>query len=276
MGIEQTYLHKGRELNLYGYQDPGGVDPDQVPVRSGAKAPGAGEFEFDVLGVAWQQDVLALSTKVKCHNLAYLYAELLIKDPQRDVYYGPVSREYIRAQDNESSSGITRPVWGDEVEVNARLRPLLRLLTNGAEFSLCCPLPEGYSSPGFRQGGLYTLAGDAEPLRALLGFSGEGALRRAIAYRRHERRTGARARAGARVLTPSQDDSFAPFIQAFTASKAGGWDINTALGDTLTMGSWPLRMVTDTALPGEYLAGVIAQDLDGGTERKYVPVRLGG
>jgi len=190
MEVMQTFSVDGRELHLYEFEDAPGVDTRSVSGDLEVKAPGSGEFEFDVLGVEWQEDVLSLTTELKCHNLAYLYTELLIKDEHRDVYYGPVSREYVRAKNNESSSGITRPVWGDRVEVSARLRPSLRLLTNGADFSFCFALPEGYSSPGYRQGGLYTLAGETEPLRALLGFSGEGALRRAIAYPRYERRTG--------------------------------------------------------------------------------------
>ncbi len=272
MRVVQTYIHASRELHLHAYESPvlAAGAASEGEARTGRRAPGAGSLEFEALTVDRQRDALTLTTRVRGTNLGYLYAELLLKDKASDVFYGPVCREYIRAERNEGSSGITRPVWGEDVAVSARLRPTLRLLTDGAELSFCCPLPEGYSSPGYRQGGLYTLAGEQEPLRALLGFSSEGVLKRAIAYPEHDRR------GGARVLTPSQGDRFVPFCQVLSMSDTSdGWRVTTALADTLTLGSWPLRVVTERALPGDYLVGVVAQDLDGGFHRQYAPVRLG-
>ena len=176
----------------------------------------------------------------------------------------------MRAERNEGTSGITRPVWGDSVDISVKMRPLLRLLTDGANFAFCFALAEGYSSPGYRQGGLYTPAGDTAPLRALLGFSGDGTLKRAIAYADQD------GRSSPKVLTPAQGDRFVPFAQVFTPAAVGrGWDITSAVGDTLTLGSWPLRVVTERALTGDYLVGVLAQDLDGGVFREYVPLSVG-
>jgi hypothetical protein len=268
----QTFILKGRELRLAAYQGPNsstGATGDAQ--RPAVRAPGAGRVDFDALQAEWQGEALTLTGRLGVHNLAYLYAEVLIKDPQRDRFYGPMVREYIRAERNDGSSGITRPVWGDSVDIKVRLRPLLRLLTDGAHHAFCFAFPEGYSSPGYRQGGLYTLAGETEPLRALLGFSGDGSLNRAIAYAEQDRR------AGAKVLTPKQDDRFAPFAQVFArAATQGEWEITSAIGDTLTLGSWPLRVITEKPLPGDYLVGILAQDLDGGLFRQYIPVSLAG
>jgi hypothetical protein len=272
MAFSQTFVHKGRELHLDAYEGAGAANgaPGGAQ-RPGVRAPGAGYFEFSGLRAEWAGDTVALTGRVTGKKLAYLYTEVLLKDPAEDRYYGPVMRDYIRSERNEGSTGITRPVWDESVEVKVNLRPLLRLATDGAHFAFCFALPEGYSSPGYRQGGIYTLAGDPEPLRALLGFSGDGSLKRAIAYAEHDRS------AGAKVLTPKQDDRFAPFVQVFTPSaEPGGWEITSALADTLTLGSWPLRVVIERAMPGDYLVGVVAQDLDGGLFREYVPVTLAG
>lgn len=272
MGLLQTYVRNGQGLQLETYEGasaaPGASEGAQRPR---VNAPGAGHFEFSRFRAEWQGETLVLTGRVSGKNLAYLYTEVLLKDPEEDRYFGPVMREYIRAERNEGSSGITRPVWDESVDVRVIMRPLLRLVTDGARHAFCFAFPEGYSSPGYRQGGLYTLAGDTQPLRALLGFSGDGSLKRAIAYGEHD------SRAGAEVLTPKQDDRFAPFAQVFTPSTAeNGWDITPALADTLTLGSYPLRVVTERALPGEYLVGVMAQDLDGGLFREYVPAGLAG
>jgi hypothetical protein len=275
MALLQTFVHKGRELRLDTHENAGSAGAaggvSEGAQRQGVRAPGAGHFEFSGLRAEWQRETLALTGWVSSNNLAYLYTEVLLKDPEQERYYGPVMRDYVRAGRNEGSSGITRPVWDETVDVMVLLRPLLRLVTDGAHHAFCFAFPEGYSSPGYRQGGLYTLAGESHPMRALLGFSGDGSLKRAIAYAEQDRG------AGAKVLTPKQDDRFTPFAQVFTPSTAeSGWDIEAAVTDTLTLGSYPLRVVTERALPGEYLVGLLAQDLDGGLFREYVPVTLAG
>jgi hypothetical protein len=277
MEVLQTYVHKGRELHLTAYQGTahqGSANASAAPEgtqRPAVLAPGAGHFEFGDLRAEWQEEVLVLTGRVSGHNLAYLYTEVLLKDPGHDRFYGPVTREYIRAERNEGTSGITRPAWGDSVDIKVRIRPLLRLLTDGANYAFCFALAEGYTSPGYRQGGLYTPAGATEPLRALLGFSGDGNLKRAIAYAEQDRRSGPK------VLTPGQGDRFVPFAQVFTPLVTEGeWEITSAVADPLTLGSYPLRVVTERAVPGEYLVGVLAQDLDGGLFRHYVAVSLSG
>jgi hypothetical protein len=272
MEVLQTYVHNGRELRLGAYKGGANVSATaEGAQRQVVRAPGAGSFEFGSLQAEWEGDALILSGQMSGHNLAYLYTVVLLKDAHQDRFYGPVVREYIRAERNEGTSGITRPVWGTSVDIRVRIRPLLRLLTDGANFGFCFAFAEGYSSPGYRQGGLYTPAGETDPLRALLGFSGDGSLKRAIAYAEQDGHTSPK------VITPGQGDRFVPFAQVFTPSAAeGGWEITSAVADTLTLGSWPLRVVTERALVGEYLVGVLAQDQDGGFFRKYVPVSVGG
>jgi hypothetical protein len=36
-----------------------------------------------------------------------------------------------------------------------------------------------------------------------------------------------------------------------------------------------LRMTKETPVPGDYLAGILVQDLDGALTRKYVPLTIG-
>lgn len=265
-----AYEHKGRALNLTEFEGEG-MAPRAAGGQPGhgVREAGGGAFEFGDLRVDWDGQALTVSGQMGGRNLAYLYTELLLKDPEADRYYGPVLRDYVRTKAHDGTSGITRPVWGDQVELRAVIRPLLRLVTDGAHFAFCFAFPESYSSPDYRQSGLYTPAGETDPLRALLGFSGDGSLKRAIAY------AGQNGRFGSRVLTPEHGDRFVPLAQVLTPSAAGGWAITSAEADPLTLGSWPLRVVTESALPGDYLVGVLAQDLDGGLYRKYVPAHCG-
>lgn len=264
----QTYARKGKGLKVTPYDGPFSASSLAEGSKANARPADTGGFTFEGLGVEPEGDAFILTGKVHGPDLAYLYTDILLRDTMRERFYGPVFREYVRAKRNEGSSGITRPVWDDPTEIRVKMRPLLRLITDGADHAFCFASPEGYSSPGYRQGGLYTVSGETEPLRALLGFSGDGTLKRVIAYPEQDRR------GGARVLTPAQDDRFVPFVQVFTPDGKGGWTIATAVADTLTMGSWPFRVVTEKPFAGDYLAGVIAQAQDGGMSRAYVPFHV--
>ncbi len=48
-----------------------------------------------------------------------------------------------------------------------------------------------------------------------------------------------------------------------------------ALSTSLVFPDRRLRVVTETLIPGDYLAGLVVQDLDGGLHRKYVPLAIG-
>jgi hypothetical protein len=142
MGFSQTFVHKGRELHLDAYEGAGAANGASGGAqRLGVRAPGAGHFEFSGLQAEWAGDTIALTGQVTGKNLAYLYTEVLLKDPAEDRYYGPVMRDYIRSERNEGSTGITRPVWDESVEMKVSLRPLLRLATDGAHSRRDTPAP---------------------------------------------------------------------------------------------------------------------------------------
>ncbi len=272
MGLLQSYVHKGGELHLFSQAEPagvaGGADAAQ---RVAAPDSGGGSLQIAGLRVEPEGDTLMITGRVSGPNIAYLYTELLLKDPHLDRYYGPVLREYVRADRSDGSSGITRPDWGETVDLRVKMRPFLRLATDGAHLAFCFALPEAYLTSGYRQGGLYQSAGQAEPLRALLGFTSDGGLKRAITYTEQAKLSGPK------VVTPGHGDRFTPFAQVFTPSTtASGWEITPAVADTLELGSYPLRVVVDRLFPGDYVVGLLAQDLDGGIFRDYVPLRLSG
>ncbi|MCA1899348.1 MAG: hypothetical protein LDL50_01440, partial [Chloroflexi bacterium] len=71
-----------------------------------------------------------------------------------------------------------------------------------------------------------------------------------------------------RPVTPKPGDTFAPFVQLI-ASEDGMWRNETVLSTALTFGERPFRLEKESLIPGEYLVGILAQDLDGGFTRKY-------
>jgi len=107
------------------------------------------------------------------------------------------------------------------------------------------------------------------PVRAVVTFDDAGAAKRVLAY--PERRW----RSTPRELAPRQGDRFTPFAQVLSQPTQGGdWNVTAALSTPLTLRDRPLRAVTEPLMPGDYLAGVVVQDPDGGLAREYVPLAI--
>jgi len=261
MKLLQAFEYQGTVLRLFTY-DSGSSKP---ATPSSRHASGGGRFEIEPVGLSAVGNELTLSTRVTGKSFAYIFVEMLLKDPGADRFFGPMTREHIRADRNREIGGLPRPDWDDPVDITVRLRPSLRLLTDGVDSAFCCSVPEGYGDPGHRLSGLYTPVRGAGPLQASITIDSAGDLRRVVAFRERDGHSLPRA------LTPASGDRFSPFVQVHALSSEGwDWNIATALSTPLTISNNRLRMVVCSPLPGEYLSGLAVEDLDGKLTRRYV------
>jgi hypothetical protein len=253
MTILKTFEHKGRALKLTAYDAP--AKPAKKP--SARRAPGAGEFEITELALS---KGLMLTAEISGKHIAYLFVEILMKDEGK--FYGPVLREYIPAYSDKETGGILRPDWGDTISLSLPLSPSLTLLTDGVDSAFAFCIPEGYRASDYYLDGQYTST--ESQFRARITFDGDGSIKEITAFKEH------RMKSTPHALTPKPGDTFAPFVQVFT-EEDGTWKTETILSTPLTFGDKPLQLLTESLIPGEYLAGILIQDLDGGFTRKYVP-----
>lgn len=261
-----TFDYNGMVLEIGGL----GPEPSRFTRAAHVRAPGAGSFRIEELALASEDEALVLTARVAGKNLAYLYTELLLADPGAARFYGPIIREHVRAPREKQTRGLIRPDWDDPVEVSARFVPRLFTITNGIEAAFCCSTPEAYGSSDHRLAGLYQRGGGQGPLRALLTFDGDGELKRIVAYARQAGRTGPR------LLTPEAGDCFTPFVQVFTPPEEGSeWGVANVLSTPVGFGGRMPGAIAGPPLPGEYLAGLVAQDLDGGFTRECVRLTIG-
>lgn len=268
----QTFEHHGLILPIYAYD----VTPLLTPARPAPRAPGAGKFRVERLECSGDGEGLALTARVAGSGIAFIYTELLLKDPDAGRYYGPVARAHVRAAREGGTRATAHPVWDDAVEITAEIDPGLPLLTDGTAYAFCFAVPAGYGDPGRRLEGLYAPAGGATPFQAVCSFDEDGSLRGILAKKEQGRRSLPRG------LTPKPGDRFTPFAQVLTppdedagVGAAAGWTVAAGLSAALTWGAQRLRVVTEAPLPGDYLAGLLVQDLDGRLTREYVAVALG-
>jgi hypothetical protein len=262
----QTFEHNGRVLHVSSY----GPDSARPAKTWPPSAPGTGVVEIGRIVLEEGIKGSTLTTQVRGRNIAHIFAEILLKDRDLDRYYGPVVREHVRAHRNKETGGVIRPDWDDPVDVVVAIHPILRLLTDGIDSAFCFSVPEGYGSSDYRIDGLYALADGAAPFRARFAFDSAGEMKRVIAYKEQGGRSTPHA------LNPGQGDRFAPFVQVLTPpTEDGDWEVTPALSTPLAFHDKELCVVTDTPMPGEYLVGLLVQDLDGRLTRKYVPLTIG-
>ena len=261
MEVLQAFEYHGTVLRLFAY-DSGSSKP---ATPSSRQAPGGRRFEIEPVKLAAAGDELTLSTRVTGKGFAYIFVEMLLKDPGADRYFGPIIREHIHAGREREIGGLLRPDWEDPVDIAVGLRPSLRILTDGVDSAFCCAVPEGYGAPGHRLSGLYTPVRGTGPLRASITIDSAGGLRRVVAFRQRN------GHSLPRVLTPASGDRFSPFVRVHRRSSEGrDWEVATALSTPLTVSNEGLRTVVGAPLPGEYLSGLAVEDLDGGLTRRYV------
>jgi hypothetical protein len=266
----RTFEHKGRMLKLAAYDAPAKSIAKPARKPSARRAPGAGKFEIAQLNLSQSGDELTLTTEVSGKNIAYLFAEILLKDGEQ--FYGPVAREYIQANRDKETGGIIRPDWDETISLSITLRPSLTLLTDGLDSAFGFCIPEGYGVSGCRLDGQYTSA-EAQS-RARITFDGDGKIREILAFKEQRMKRFATPHA----LTPKPGETFAPFVQVLTPPERedGRWETATVLSTALTFGEQPFRLEKEALIPGKYLAGLLIQDLDGGFTRKYAPLAIGG
>jgi hypothetical protein len=261
MPIAKTFEHKGRALQLASYDAPDRAAPKK---SSSLHVPGAGKFQIEQ--VSFSED-FTLTAQISGKNIAYLFAEILMKD--ESGFYGPVLRQYIPADADKETSGVKRPDWSDTINISLSLRPRLTLLTDGVASAFAFCLPEGYRASGCRLNGQYTSA--ESQTRARLTFDDSGNITEIIAFK------GQGMKSTPHALTPKSGDTFAPFVQVYKEEDGASLrETETALSTALTFGEQPFRLETEDPIHGEYLAGILVQDLDGGLTRKYVPFTMGG
>jgi hypothetical protein len=265
----RTFEYNGKVLQIAQHDDT--TLKKTTPL---ADAPGAGKFEIGAIDLSAstvaEGETFTLTTRIIGKHIAFLYTEILLRDKDLNQFYGPVAREYIRAEKEKTTGGVNRPAWGHEINLALDLTPHMRLLTDGVDSAFGFLIPGGYGASNYRLDGLYTSADGATSRRAQITFNNAGKTTDVIAYAEQGFASTPHA------LTLKQDDRFAPFVQILTApaDENSAWQVTRGLSTALTYRGQPLSWTTEALMPGEYLVGALVQDLDGNLTRKYAPLTV--
>ena len=230
-----------------------------ITLSSGTIAPGAS---------------LVLSAQVGGPAALFVYLELLLRDPAVEQYYGPVYREPMAAPRTKTVGGVVYPDWSETPMAQVTLQPSQRLLTDGQDWAMGYLKPVvprgGAMSPVYRLEALHRTGWIRRPRRAQLEFTSAGQATQALSFRELE------LGAAPRPFNPRPGDRFTPLLRLYRPAGEEGAIVEKAIvrGNTL---KWRQGMQWQSAplVPGTYLIGLVAEDLDGQLYRRYTTLVAG-
>ncbi len=274
MDILRTFEHNGRALKVAAYEPETIATPSFF--GSSVIAPGTGKFEISPLSLSAEKiapgESLTLCAQITGENIAFIYSEILLYDSEQGQFYGPMAQEYVLSGKNAEVQGVVYPVWEAEIKLAINISPSLRILSDGADSAFAFMRPEGYGQAGYQLDGLFTRAGSDNRRRGRLKFGSVGEVTSMLIYKERGGRSAPHA------LTISSGDQFSPFVQILTCSnnEKPVWQVTRGISTGLTWRDEGFRWTEETPIPGEYLLGLVVQDLDGLRTRQYAPFTLDG
>lgn len=212
---------------------------------------------------------VTLSTVVKGDNVAYIY-----------LFTGRVSKDgnqlqiididYIDADNTKEADGVVYPDWGEgEIPIDIDWEPVRYAVSDGKTSVPALLEPDTYGAELedtiYKVDGMYHFV-DGEPDRyARLFFSGEGDLISVMTF------SGAEDSGPMHEVTPQKGDQVTLLDRWLSLGDEESTATKKEAG-TLTFGKKTWSWDEKTALKGDYVVGIIAEDIDGNTYEEYVPV----
>lgn len=220
-------------------------------------------------------DALTISAQAGGPDVTFIYLELLLRDPQAEQYYGPVYREPIAAPQTQRIGSVEVPDWSAAPVAQVTIKPFLRLLTDGKDWALGFVKPR---TPKFAAAGLgYTLEALYRPAwgrtqhRAQVSFDQTGEAQNILVFRDI---------AGGEVprsVNPRRGDRFTPLLRLYRpAGGAGSIRRKAVVQSNMLKWRSGIRWQPEPLIPGAYLIGLVAEDLDGQLHRRYTEMIVQG
>lgn len=242
---------------------------------AGVKAPGAGEIKLTPIQlsdtVASPGRGVVLSTDISGGNLGYAFIFAGYHDLQSNSIF-IADTDYLDSGQTREVNGIYYPVWPEgEFTLEFEWEPLMFAVSNGTDSvtALLTPMDFGATSEEatYAVDGIYTFA-SGEALTARLYFS-DGLLRQVFTF------TGNSTAGAPREVYPQTGDSFT-VLEQWLDLDAQGRVIQqaTEVGETLIFSDQMFSYKEQDAAVGEYIVGLIAEDLDGKRTNMYTTVNV--
>lgn len=217
--------------------------------------------------VASPGEPITIKTKISGDRLAYVYSFIGRFLPRDDVLLIE-DMDYILSDQTQEVLGKKYPVWSKEgVEVEFDWEPTVYAISDGQTKIKALFDPAAYDAeqPTYSVNGIYRPAKGKERFAKI--YFQNNVMTQIIGFT-----SGITQAIGApRQVTAQPGDKFTVLERGDDLSQEGdaGRESYVNEGGTLTFGNQPLTLETTPAPSGNYVIGIIAEDLDGKKYEQY-------
>ncbi|MBP9072225.1 MAG: hypothetical protein KBG20_07995, partial [Caldilineaceae bacterium] len=205
-----------------------------------------------------------ISTEITGDRLAYVYSFIGRFLPKDDVLIIE-DQDYIFADESQDVGGVTVPVWpADGFIVDFDWEPTVYAISDGESSLRVLFAPESYGdSPTYAVNGVYHFKDGSPDKYAKLLFR-EGELVQIFGFTG----AGTDGKGAPREIRSTPGDTITLIEEGLNLADDAQGSYNREIGD-LTFGDTPFFIEETPAPSGNYVVGIIAEDLDGQTYEQY-------
>ena len=241
--------------------------------------PGAGEITIAPIEISASEigpdGVVTLATEISGANVGYIYYYVSYYDEESGSYL-TADMGFISAEETKEIGGVYYPDWGDEnvIPLEFDWEPTLYFMSDGNEendqFAFFEPETYGVDddSTTYIVRGVYTFAASGKEIDAIIRFSGDSKIRSIFGF------NGEGGSGAPREITPKAGDTFTIVEEWLDFDVNPDGEFVDYLGGTMTFGEQDFEMVAYYAYSGDYVLGIIVEDLNGNRTEEFVYVTV--
>lgn len=265
-----AYHYGGREFER-GSSEVVTLLPEAV-----TRAPGTGIINISNLSLSTDSvtpgDSVVISADISGENIGYVKLLVGFLDASSNAIF-IADMDYLESADTRSLDGVYYPVWPEEAfTLEYAWEPVVFAINDGRNSVVALFNPESYGKTFqdavYTVDGLYTYADEGQTVYARLYFS-DGLLRNVYGF------TGENGLGAPREIIPSPGDQFRVIDRWIELGQNGqvlGTD--TQEGDQLTFGESMFTWEDLYPAPGEYIIGIVVEDLEGNGQQSLVQLTV--
>lgn len=213
--------------------------------------------------VATPDEPMLIQTDISGDRLGYVYSFIGRFLPREDILIIE-DMDYIFADDSQEIGGVTRPVWPQEgFGLDYDWSPTIFAISDGQTSVRALFEPESYGeSPTYQVKGIYTFGDSGATRPARMSFR-DGEMTQIFAF------SGQGGVGAPRQVTPKAGDTFTVLERGIDFNQDTEEENYAKESGTLTFGDEPFFIEETPAPSGNYVVGIIAEDLDGQRTEQY-------
>ena len=234
-------------------------------------SPAKGEISLTDIGFSADEinieEMVTVSTEITGENIGYIYYYVAWYEPESDSYL-TADMGFISSEEVKENGGIIYPDWGTDLtfELSFDWEPTLYYLSNGTEeedqFAYFDPEVYGATleTDVYSVYGVYTFADSGKEYDAVIKFDGNGDMQAIYGFTKQDSLS---------QITPSEGDTFTITEEWLEFANSDEGELVNYEGGTITYNGTNFTMVPYYGYTGDYVLGVVVEDLDGNRVESY-------